>query len=84
MDRSGTESTVASPDGDGAFYSGERLLGPEDLAGYLGVPLKTIYRWRYRGEGPASYRVGRHVRYKLEDVEAWLQARREQNGRPAS
>jgi excisionase family DNA binding protein len=62
----------------------ERLLSPDDLAAYLSVPLKTIYRWRYRGEGPASYRVGRHVRYKLEDVEAWLRARREQEGLTAS
>jgi excisionase family DNA binding protein len=62
----------------------ERLLSPDDLAAYLSVPLKTIYRWRYRGEGPASYRVGRHVRYKLEDVEAWLRARREQDGLTAS
>jgi excisionase family DNA binding protein len=53
------------------------LLSPEDLAAYLAIPLKTLYRWRYHGEGPASYRVGRHVRYKPEDIEAWLDGRRE-------
>ena len=69
-----------APYSDRALVVRERLLSPEDLAEYLGVPLKTVYRWRYRGEGPASYRVGRHVRYKLEDVEVWLQSRREQDG----
>jgi excisionase family DNA binding protein len=83
MEGSGTGLTVSGQNAHGA-PSGERLLGPEELAGYLGVPVKTIYRWRYRGEGPASYRVGRHVRYKFEDVEVWLQARRERNGRTAS
>lgn len=84
MEESGTGLTVSGQNAGGALSSVERLLGPEELAGYLGVPVKTIYRWRYRGEGPASYRVGRHVRYKFEDVEVWLQARRERNARTAS
>jgi len=61
-----------------------RLLSPEDLAAYLAVPLATVYRWRYRGEGPTGYRVGRHVRYKLEDVEAWLEGRRDRDAIAAS
>lgn len=50
----------------------DRLLGPEEVAAFLGVPLRTIYRWRSRHEGPRGYRVGRHVRYRLDDVEGWL------------
>jgi hypothetical protein len=57
MDGSGRGLTVSSRNADGAPPSGERLLGPEELTGHLGVPLKTIYRWHDRGEGPASYRV---------------------------
>jgi len=49
------------------------LLGPADLAAYLAVPLATVYRWRSRSEGPRGYRVGRHVRYRLDDVERWLE-----------
>ncbi len=63
---------------------GDHLLSPEELAAYLAVPLATVYRWRSRRDGPASYRVGRHVRYKLEDVEAWLEGRRADPALPGS
>ena len=33
----------------------ERLLRPDEVAAILGVPLRTIYRWRSHQEGP---RVG--------------------------
>jgi len=49
-----------------------RLLSPEDLAEYLGVPLATVYRWRARRTGPPGLRVGKHVRYRREVVERWL------------
>ncbi len=62
----------------------DHLLSPGELAAYLSVPLATIYRWRYHGKGPVSYRVGRHVRYKLEEVEAWLERRREHGTAAAS
>jgi hypothetical protein len=32
----------------------------------LGIPVPTLYRWRYKGDGPVGYRVGRHVRYRRE------------------
>ena len=49
-----------------------RLLRPDELAVFLGIPLATIYRWRSRGDGPRGIRVGRHVRYRVEEVERWL------------
>jgi excisionase family DNA binding protein len=51
------------------------FMSPEDLAEYLGVPLPSVYAWRYKGTGPPAYRVGRHVRYRVEDVAAWLDDR---------
>jgi excisionase family DNA binding protein len=54
-----------------------RLLSPDELASYLGVPRATVYRWRSRREGPCGIRVGRHVRYRLEEVERWLDERQE-------
>ena len=56
---------------------GRRLLSPNEVAAFLGVPLQTIYRWRYRHEGPPGYRVGRHLRYRATDVEQWLEEHRD-------
>jgi excisionase family DNA binding protein len=55
----------------------DRLLGIAELADYLGVPVATIYRWRYTRDGPVGYRVGRHVRYRLSDVDRWLETQRD-------
>lgn len=51
----------------------DRLLSPRELAEYLGVPVTTLYRWRYRQEGPRGFRVGRHLRYRWRDVEEWIE-----------
>jgi excisionase family DNA binding protein len=48
------------------------LLSLQELAEYLGVPSGTIYQWRYRGVGPAGIKVGRHVRFRMSDVQRWL------------
>lgn len=55
--------------------SADRLLSPAELATYLAIPVQTIYQWRHRGEGPPGYRVGRHVRYRWSDIQAWLDGR---------
>lgn len=46
-------------------------LTPEDLARREQVSLATIYRWNSDGTGPRRFRAGKHVRYRLADVEAW-------------
>jgi excisionase family DNA binding protein len=48
------------------------LLSPASLAKYLDVPVATIYAWNYHGTGPRVLHVGRHVRYRQSDVDAWL------------
>lgn len=48
------------------------VWGAQELADYFDVPLKTIYAWRYRGQGPRGFRVGRHVRFRLTDVQLWV------------
>lgn len=50
----------------------EQLLTVAELAERLQVPVATIYRWNYRGEGPRRIQVGKHVRYRPEDVDSWL------------
>ena len=51
----------------------DQLLTVEELADYLGVPVATLYQWRYRREGPPGFRVGRYVRYRRTDVKAWIE-----------
>jgi excisionase family DNA binding protein len=51
-----------------------RLGETPQVSCYLGVPLKTLYAWRQRGYGPPAIKVGRHLRYRWADVEAWLDA----------
>jgi excisionase family DNA binding protein len=52
----------------------DRLLGPQELAAYLGIPVATVYGWRYRGSGPPGMRIGRHLRYRWSDLQTWLTA----------
>lgn len=59
----------------------EKLIGPDELAGWLGVPRSTVYAWRYEGKGPPAIRVGKHLRYRPSEVEAWLTERAEGQGR---
>jgi excisionase family DNA binding protein len=54
------------------------FLSPQGLADYLGVPVGTVYQWRYRGVGPRGSSVGRHVRYRRRDVDAWLEQQAQQ------
>lgn len=44
----------------------------EELADYLGVPVATVYQWRTKGTGPRAIKVGRHLRFRAADVDAWL------------
>lgn len=50
------------------------LATPEQIAEYCGVPLGTVYQWSSRGGGPRFIKVGRHLRARWSDVEAWLDA----------
>jgi excisionase family DNA binding protein len=49
-----------------------KLWGVDELSAYLGVPVQTIYQWRTKKYGPPGRRVGKHVRFRPEDVEAWV------------
>lgn len=50
-----------------------KLMTIEDLSAYLGVPKNTLYQWRTKGKGPVGRKVGKHVRYRESDVDAWLE-----------
>ena len=46
------------------------------IAKRLRCEVKTLQAWRTRGGGPPFVKIGRLVRYKAEDVDAWVEARR--------
>lgn len=46
------------------------------IAGLLDCKIKTLQKWRVTGDGPPFVRVGRLVRYRQADVEAWINSRR--------
>jgi excisionase family DNA binding protein len=58
----------------------EPLIGVEELAEYLGVPVQTIYDWRLTGKAPRALKIGKHLRFALADVRDWLDAQREGEG----
>ena len=45
-----------------------------EVATYLGVPVQTMRVWRVKGVGPRGIRVGKHVRYRWADVDAWIES----------
>ncbi|MCD0485005.1 helix-turn-helix domain-containing protein [Streptacidiphilus sp. ASG 303] len=49
------------------------LATPEELSGYLGVPVATLYAWSYRRRGSVAIKVGRHLRYRWKDIDAWVE-----------
>jgi len=59
----------------------EPLLSINDLASYLGVPVATIYDWRTNGTGPVGHRFGKHVKFMVSDVRAWVESQRDQPAR---
>jgi predicted DNA-binding transcriptional regulator AlpA len=50
----------------------DRLWTVHDVSAFLGMPLGTLYQWRYMRIGPPAYRVGRHIRYDPAAVRTWL------------
>jgi predicted DNA-binding transcriptional regulator AlpA len=55
--------------------SEEQLEGPDWLAKYIDMPLSSVYGMNSRGDGPPRIRIGKHIRYRKSDVDAWLASR---------
>jgi excisionase family DNA binding protein len=53
----------------------ERLLTIDEVAAFLDVPVATVRTWRANKTGPRGFRIGRHVRYRREDIDEWLELR---------
>ncbi len=51
----------------------DRLLTRVELSELLHVPTSTLNNWASQGKGPTYLIVGRHARYRPQDVERWLE-----------
>ncbi|MBV9828492.1 MAG: helix-turn-helix domain-containing protein [Alphaproteobacteria bacterium] len=56
------------------------MLDQKAVAEYLSVKPRTLEDWRLKGTGPRFVRMSpRCVRYRLDDVAAWAEARTVRN-----
>lgn len=62
-------------DGGASASSPDDLLLPATVAVLLALTTKTLEQWRWRGIGPRFLKLGRLVRYRRSDVDAWLAER---------
>lgn len=53
------------------------MMDVHALAEYLGVAEGTILLWRKKGKAPRAYRLGRALRWRKSEVDAWLDAQME-------
>ena len=51
------------------------LLDEKGLCAELGISPVTATKWRRRPDGPPFVKIGRLVRYRRADLDAWLDAR---------
>ncbi|MGZ6795110.1 MAG: helix-turn-helix transcriptional regulator [Nocardioidaceae bacterium] len=50
----------------------EPVLTLSELAAHLAVSVQTLYDLRSQGRGPRGFRVGRELRFRRSEVDAWL------------
>lgn len=55
-------------------YPRLQTLTTEEAARLVGLSRKTLEAKRLTGEGPRFLKLGRSVRYRREDIDAWLAA----------
>ncbi len=50
------------------------LLTIGEAAQLLRAPVATLRYWRHLGTGPHSFRLGRRVVYRRDDLQSWIDA----------
>jgi excisionase family DNA binding protein len=73
--------TDQTPGPDHTAEPAPELLTITEAALLLRAPVATLRYWRHRGTGPRSFRLGRRVLYRRDDLQAWVE---EQLGQSAT
>ncbi len=50
----------------------QQLLSPAQASEYLGLSVSKLAKMRMMREGPKWASLGRSVRYRVEDLDAWV------------
>ena len=53
-----------------------RLLKPREAAAYLGSSVSALSQYRALGIGPLYFKIGKMVRYRISDIDKWLEEKR--------
>lgn len=53
----------------------DSLLTEHDVARITGLSVASVRRWRLLRSGPKYLKIGASVRYKPEDLAAWIESR---------
>ena len=71
-----TSGRIVSEKGivSGQIQKEKQLLDTKEAAEYLGISKNTLYEWIIQGKVP-YIKVGRLVKFRKEDIEAWLKRR---------
>jgi hypothetical protein len=72
-------TTISIPDG-----TDEDLLTLAEVAAILRVPINTVRWWRQLGEGPAFFKIGRHLVTTIGDLRTWINDQKHSSGSGAA
>ncbi len=53
----------------------DKLLNEHEVARITGLSVASVRRWRLLRTGPKYLKIGAAVRYKPDDITAWLESR---------
>ena len=68
-----TPTTPNPPLRQPSFQQGlDPVLTLSQLAAQLGVTVQTLYDLRCQGRGPHGFRVGRELRFRVSEIDAWI------------
>jgi excisionase family DNA binding protein len=61
----------------------EQLLVAQQVADYLNISLQTLRLWTNDpAMGIPHFRLGNQIRYRRDELDAWLEERRHTGGKP--
>ncbi|GIW56733.1 MAG: hypothetical protein KatS3mg082_3137 [Nitrospiraceae bacterium] len=56
----------------------QRLLNERQVADSCAISVLTLRKWRGEGRGPRYVKIGTLVRYRPEEVDAWIESHESQ------